>query len=132
MLHCDITSVGQLFQGSTISSAFAGSGSGAGMTPYEMGVFFTTFVMLQFWNMFNAKTFRSGGTFFGHIFSKTSFSASFYLIALVILVTQILIVNYLGNFFDVAPLSFTDWILIIAATSPVLLLPELVRALRKG
>jgi Ca2+-transporting ATPase len=132
MLHCDITSVGQLFQASTISSAFAGSGAGAGMTPYEMGVFFTTFVMLQFWNMFNAKTFRSGGTFFGHIFSKTSFSASFYLIALVILVTQILIVNYLGNFFDVAPLSFTDWIIIIAATSPVLLLPELVRALRKG
>ena len=130
MQHCNITSVGQLFHWSTISEAFSASGNGAGMTPYEMGVFFTTFVMLQFWNMFNAKTFRSGGTFFGNIFSKTSFSASFYLIASVILVTQVLIVNMLGNFFDVAPLAFTDWILIILTTSPVLLLPELVRAFR--
>ena len=103
----------------------------ADLTPYEMGIFFTTFVMLQFWNMFNAKTFRSGKTFFGTLRSKTSFSASFYLIAVVILLGQILIVNTLGNFFDVAPLSVGDWIRIILVTSPVLIIPDIIRALKK-
>jgi Ca2+-transporting ATPase len=92
-----------------------------------MGIFFSIFVMLQFWNMFNAKMFRSGKTFFGSIRSKTSFSASFYLIAGVILLGQIFIVNTLGNFFDVAPIKALDWILIFLVTSPVLLIPELWR-----
>ena len=96
-----------------------------------MGVFFTTFVMLQFWNMFNAKTYRSGKTFFGSMTSKTSFSASFYLIAAVILIGQIVIVNALGGFFDVAPLSAADWLSLILVTSPVLLVPEIVRWCRR-
>ena len=96
-----------------------------------MGVFFTTFVMLQFWNMFNAKTYRSGRTFFGSLTAKTSYSASFYLIAVVILAGQILIVNVLGDFFDVAPLAVEDWLTLIAVTSPVLLVPEVIRAFRR-
>lgn len=132
MLHCDIESVSQLFKWTTISDSLSGtmSHSSTELTPYEMGVFFSTFVMLQFWNMFNAKTFRSGKTFFGNIRSKTSFSASFYLIAVIILFGQILIVNTLGEFFDVAPLAGMDWILIISATSPVLIIPEIIRALK--
>ena len=132
MLHVNITSVHQLLQWSTIAEGISGTmgHTSTELTPYEMGVFFTTFVMLQFWNMFNAKTFRSGKTFFGTLRSKTSFSASFYLIAVVILLGQILIVNTLGNFFDVAPLSPGDWLRIFLVTSPVLLLPEIVRAFR--
>lgn len=132
MLHVNITSVHQLLQWPTIVEGISGTMGhmGTELTPYEMGVFFTAFVMLQFWNMFNAKTFLSGKTFFGTLRSKTSFSASFYLIAVVILLGQILIVNTLGNFFDVAPLSPGDWLRIFLVTSPVLLLPEIVRAFR--
>ena len=133
MLHGTITSVAQLFDWNTIVESLSGTMDNIGieLTPYEMGVFFTTFVMLQFWNMFNAKTYRSGKTFFGNLTSKTSYSASFYLIAVVILAGQVLIVNTLGDFFDVAPLSAGDWIRLIAVTSPVLLIPELVRAFKK-
>lgn len=132
MLHVNVTSVHQLLQWSTIAEGISGTmgHTSTELTPYEMGVFFTTFVMLQFWNMFNAKTFSSGKTFFGTIASKNSFSASFYLIALVILIGQILIVNFLGNFFDVASLAAGDWIRIILVTSPVLLIPELWRWMR--
>ena len=133
MLHADITSVVQIFDWSTIkSSLLCTMGNGATeLTPYEMGVFFTTFVMLQFWNMFNAKTYRSGRTFFGSLTAKTSYSVSFYLIAVVILAGQILIVNVLGDFFDVAPLAVEDWLTLIAVTSPVLLVPEVIRAFRR-
>ena len=133
MLHTNITSVQQLLHWQTIVDGVSGTLGHANteLTPYEMGIFFSAFVMLQFWNMFNAKTFRSGKTFFGSIMSKTSFSASFYLIALVILIGQILIVNTLGNFFNVAPLTAGDWLRLILVTSPVLLIPDLVRAFRK-
>ena len=133
MLHCNITSVAQLFSWSTVVEGVSGTLGhvNAELAPYEMGVFFTTFVMLQFWNMFNAKTYRSGKTFFGSMTSKTSFSASFYLIAAVILIGQIVIVNALGGFFDVAPLSAADWLSLILVTSPVLLVPEIVRWCRR-
>ena len=133
MLHANITSVAQIFDWTTIVDSLSctmGNGT-TELTPYEMGVFFTTFVMLQFWNMFNAKTYRSGKTFFGNLTSKTSYSASFYLIAVVIIAGQVLIVNTLGDFFDVAPLAAGDWLRLILVTSPVLLVPELIRAFRK-
>jgi Ca2+-transporting ATPase len=87
--------------------------------------------MLQFWNMFNAKMYRSGKSFFKSLTSKESHTTSFYLIAAVILLGQVLIVNLLGNFFDVAPLHAPDWWLLLLVTSPVLLLPELLRLFRK-
>lgn len=132
LLHSNITSVAQLFSRDVLSDAIHGSfaSSSSGLSPFEMGIFFTTFVMMQFWNMFNAKTFRSGDSFFASLFKGKGFSASFYLIALVILAGQVLIVNVLGNFFDVAPLSVADWLLIIAMTSPVLLIPEIWRLIR--
>jgi Ca2+-transporting ATPase len=129
MLHTEIKSVVQLLDWHTIVDGISGTfgHTNVGLTATEKGIFFSIFVMLQFWNMFNAKMFRSGKTFFGSIRSKTSFSASFYLIAGVILLGQILIVNTLGNFFDVAPLAPLDWLLIFLVTSPVLLIPDLWR-----
>lgn len=95
-----------------------------------MGIFFTTFVMLQFWNIFNAKNYRTENSFFLTLFSKNSFSWGFYMIVIVILGGQYMIVNHLGRFFDVAPLSSGDWLRIAAVTSFVLILPEIVRIIR--
>lgn len=129
LLHADVRSVSDLFSWTLIKDAMAGTmgASASEMTRYEMGIFFTTFVMLQFWNIFNAKNYRTDHSFFLTLFSKTSFSLSFYLIVLVILGGQYLIVNHLGRFFDVAPLTSGDWVRIFSATSFVLLLPEIKR-----
>ena len=132
MLHCNITSVSQLLTWDTISEGISGTlgHTSTELTPYEMGIFFSTFVMLQVWNLFNAKVYRSSRSVLTSLFSKTDISVSFYLILGVILVGQILIVNSLGNFFDVAPLASGDWLRIIAITSPVLIVPEIVRNLK--
>ena len=129
LLHVDVRSVSELFSWSLIKCALAGQmgASSVEMTPYEMGIFFTTFVMLQFWNIFNARNYRTENSFFLTLFSKASFSWGFYLIVLVILGGQYMIVNHLGKFFDVAPLSSGDWWRIAAVTSFVLILPEIVR-----
>jgi Ca2+-transporting ATPase len=129
LLHAEVNSVRDLFSMNLIRQALSGQMgvTMAEMTPYEMGIFFTTFVMLQFWNIFNAKNYRTGNSFFMTLFSKESFSWGFYLIVLVILGGQYLIVNHLGKFFDVAPLTSGDWGLIVACTSLVLFLPEIVR-----
>lgn len=132
LLHVDVKSVSDLFSLSLLKNVLAGDMGAASveMTPYEMGIFFTTFVMLQFWNIFNAKNYRTENSFFLTLFSKNSFSWGFYMIVIVILGGQYMIVNHLGRFFDVAPLSSGDWLRIAAVTSFVLILPEIVRIIR--
>lgn len=133
LLHTDVKSVSDLFSWGLIKGALRGEMgvTPSEMTPYEMGIFFTTFVMLQFWNIFNAKNYRTDNSFFLTLFSKTSFSWGFYLIVLVILSGQYLIVNHLGKFFDVAPLTSGDWLRIAGGTSFALILPEIVRILKR-
>ena len=133
LLHTDVKSVSDLFSWGLIKGALRGEMgvTPSEMTPYEMGIFFTTFVMLQFWNIFNAKNYRTDNSFFLTLFSKTSFSWGFYLIVLVILSGQYLIVNHLGKFFDVAPLTSGDWLRIAGGTSFSLILPEIVRILKR-
>lgn len=132
LLHADVRSVSELFSWALIKDALAGTmgATASEMTRYEMGIFFTTFVMLQFWNIFNAKNYRTDNSFFLTIFSKNSFSLSFYMIVLVILGGQYLIVNCLGRFFDVDPLHAGDWLRIALVTSLVLVLPEIKRIAR--
>ena len=89
-------------------------------------VFFTVFVMLQFWNMFNARAFATGRSAL-HLRG----CRGFLLIAAIILVGQVLIVNFGGMFFSVEPLPLTTWLIIIGATSLVLWIGELFRLLRK-
>ena len=134
MLHVNITSVAQLLNWETISEGISGTlgHTSTELTRYEMGIFFSTFVMLQVWNLFNAKVYRSKHSVLSSLFSKTDVSISFYLILAVILVGQVLIVNTLGNFFDVAPLTGGDWLRIVAVTSPVLLIPEIVRWIKNA
>lgn len=94
----------------------------SGLSPYELSLFFTTFVFLQFWNMFNARAFATG-------LSALHFKGckGFCLITLIIFLGQILIVSLGGEFFNVEPLRLTDWLIIIGATSFVLWLGELFR-----
>lgn len=102
----------------------AADGGNPTLTPYELSMFFTIFVFLQFWNMFNARAFETGR-------SALHFKDcnGFVLIALFIFVGQIVIVEIGGQFFNVTPLRFTDWAIIIGSTSFVLWIGELVRLL---
>ncbi|MDE7388037.1 MAG: cation transporting ATPase C-terminal domain-containing protein, partial [Muribaculaceae bacterium] len=80
------------------------------------------FVFLQFWNMFNARAFATGRSAL-HLKDCGEFMFT----ALLIFAGQILIVTIGGQFFSVEPLKLTDWIIIVAGTSPVLWIGELVR-----
>lgn len=97
-------------------------GANTGLTPYELSLFFTIFVFLQFWNLFNARAYATGR-------SALHFkgNAGFTFIVLAILVGQIAIVELGREFFNVVPLKFTDWAIIIGSTSLVLWVGELLR-----
>ena len=96
------------------------------VSPYELSIFFTFFVMLQFWNMFNAKAFHTNRSAFASIGK----SKSFLMIALVIIGGQILIVNFGGPMFNVTPIRFSDWLIIIGSTAIVLIYGEIHRFIK--
>ena len=102
-----------------------------GLSLYEEGLFFTLFVMLQFWNLFNAKAFMTNGSAFKGISWKNT--KWFILIALIIFFGQVLIVEFGGEMFNVAKggLCWNDWLFIVGGTSLVLWIGEIVRGVRK-
>ncbi len=102
-------------------------GVNTGLTATELTIFFTTFVFLQFWNIFNARAFETRRTAF-HFGGCSSFLT----IAALIFVGQIAIVEIGGQFFNVTGLSFVNWVIIIGVTSLVLWIGELSRATRRG
>jgi Ca2+-transporting ATPase len=120
--HADITALSQ-FNLTDFSNSFFDFSKGNGLSPYELSLFFTIFVLLQFWNMFNAKAFMTGKS----AFASLSKSAGFIGVAFVILVGQWIIVTFGGGMFNVAPLSLEDWGIIIAVTSLVLWIGEIMR-----
>lgn len=93
-----------------------------GWSPYEQSLFFTIFVMLQFWNMFNARAYATGESAL-----KISGCRGFLLIAHLVFFGQLLIVTLGGRMFNVTPLRWQDWLLIISATSVVLWFGEVAR-----
>ena len=93
---------------------------------YELSIFFTTFVMLQFWNMFNAKAFLSHGSAFKNLKESTGFLIVMFVIPL----GQYLIVQFGGEVFRTVPLSLKDWGFIIGLTSLVLWIGELLRLIK--
>ena len=101
-------------------------GVNKGLSPYELSLFFTIFVFLQFWNMFNARAFATGRSAF-HFKDCSGFTS----IALFILLGQIVIVTIGGQFFNVVPLRLTDWLIIISSTSLVLWVGEFLRLFKK-
>lgn len=101
--------------------------AGADLTRYELSMFFTVFVFLSFWNLFNAKAFASGHT----AFYQMSGSKMFFVTLLLIAGGQVLIVGLGGTMFNVTPIRLTDWGVIIAATSLVMLIPLLCTLVAK-
>ena len=90
-------------------------------------LFFSGFVLLQFWNLFNAKCMNRAGS----VFPTLGNNPSFLLIAAAILVGQVLIVQFGGSVFRTVPLSLTDWLTLLAATSVVLVVGEVARLVRR-
>ena len=93
---------------------------------YFLSYFFTVFVLLQFWNMFNAKAYATGKS----AFAGLSKSAGFEVVALIILIGQVIIVTFGGDVFRTMPLALQDWGIIIGGTSFVLWIGELIRLIR--
>ncbi len=93
---------------------------------YDLSRFFTIFVMLQFWNMFNAKAFLTGKS----AFSDIKNSIGFIIVACTIFIGQICIVEYGGEVFRTVPLSLKDWGVIIGSTSFVLWIGEIICLIR--
>ena len=98
-----------------------------GMTPERLTIFFTFFVMLQFWNLFNARVFGTTDSAFKGI----SKSYGMELIVLAILIGQFLIVQFGGAVFRTVPLDLVTWVIIIASTSLVLWVGEAIRFIRR-
>jgi len=119
MQHSEIASMTDLF-----SFSFCEYN---GLSTYELSLFFTLFVMLQFWNMFNAKAFMTGKSAFHNLGSCKGFM----MIAAVIFIGQILIVELGGAMFNVTHLALKDWLIITALTLPVLIIGEIRRMVKK-
>ncbi|WP_276868722.1 calcium-translocating P-type ATPase, PMCA-type [Bacteroides heparinolyticus] len=98
-----------------------------GMTPRRLTIFFTFFVMLQFWNLFNARVFGTSDSAFKGITKSYGME----LIILAILGGQILIVQFGGAVFRTVPLDLSTWMAIVSSTSLVLWMGELVRLVQR-
>lgn len=114
--RCDLTSVSGI--------PFIMLGDEGDLSPYELTVIFTVFVMLQFWNLFNSRAMETHRSAF-HLAGCGEFLG----VAAVILIGQIVIVTWGGAFFNTVPLSLNDWVIIVIATSPVLIIGEVLRQL---
>lgn len=98
-----------------------------GVDVHELTMFFTTFVMIQFWNLFNAKALMSHHTAFRHFLKDRGMI----LVLVLVLVGQWIIVTFGGEMFRTTPLSLHEWLLIIDSTSVVLWAGELWRTFKR-
>lgn len=139
--HSDIHTFADLFTLDELKEYFVGffdsHKTKVHISHYESGVFFSVFVLFQFWNLINIRYFDTNRSLFSDIADIISkkrrfedcFSNGFILVLGIILLGQILIVNLAGEFFEVSSLSLIDWGLILLLTSPVLLLPSIVKTI---
>ncbi len=101
---------------------------GSAPTIYQLSMFFTIFVMMQFWNLFNAKGYGARGS----VFADMGRSYIFVLVLLAILIGQIIIVSIGGEVFRTVPLTLEDWLRIIGATSVIMIVGEIWRAVSRS
>lgn len=102
-------------------------GAGSIIDVHELTMFFTTFVMLQFWNLFNAKCLGSTHSAFHNL----RHDGGLLLVLLLIFIGQWLIVTFGGRMFRTQPLSAEEWLIITGATSVVLIAGELWRGIKR-
>ncbi|MEJ8762849.1 calcium-translocating P-type ATPase, PMCA-type [Phocaeicola sp. HCN-40430] len=98
-----------------------------GMDTHHLTIFFTIFIMLQFWNLFNASVFGTNHS----IFRDASHALGMLSVAGIILIGQIIIVTFGGKVFRTEPLPAIEWLYIIGATSAVLWIGELWRGIKR-
>jgi Ca2+-transporting ATPase len=140
--HKNISSVSDLLSVDSLKVFFSGFFDPGhikpSLDPKELGIFFSLFVMLQFWNLFNVKYFHTDRSLIMDVVDiirkrrsdKILYSRGFIWISLVILLGQILIVTFAGPVFNVYHLTIADWGWLLLITSPVLLVADVVRTLR--
>lgn len=126
-MRSNILLVGFTFVGLLLGMLYYYTDSEGNISRYNLSMFFSFFVMLQFWNMFNAKAFLTGKSAFVDLRK----SVGFIIVASVIFIGQILIVELGGEVFRTVPLKLTDWAMIIGSTSFVLWFGEVVRLIKK-
>lgn len=133
--HGDYSSVSDMLRNFDIAHLTDFSKATHVRNPHELGIFFTFFVLLQFWNIFNARYYRTGRSLFQDLWEMIChpdtigkhYSSGFVTIIFVILFGQILITSVFGDFFGVAALSLKDWLLLVAFTCPVLVVGDVYR-----
>lgn len=103
------------------------TGLSDGMNPHQMTIFFTLFVMFQFWNLLNARAFGTNDSALKGIHK----CGGLLLVLALILVGQIVIVQWGGKMFRTEPLTFLNWVHIMAATSLIFWGGEAVRLARR-
>ena len=106
---------------------FAWTFSQGGLTIRQLTLFFSTFVFLQFWNMFNAKGFETHHS----VFTCLKGSREFFLILAAIGIGHVLIVEFGGPVFRTVPLTWGEWAEVIGFTSLLAIGGELIRAVRR-
>ena len=122
-----IFGVGILFACVLMGMLIAFEHAPGGLTVHRLTIFFTFFVMLQFWNLFNARVFGTNDSAFKNI-TKTY---GMEVVVLAILLGQFLIVQFGGEVFRTEPLGWQEWVWIILTTSLVLWVGELVRWIKR-
>ena len=98
-----------------------------GIDAHELTVFFTIFVMMQWWNLFNAKALGSCHSAFRRLWA----CRGFLLVLALVLAGQWCIVTFGGEMFRTVALSWKWWLAIVAGTSPVLIFGELYRMIQR-
>ena len=98
---------------------------------HELTIIFTFFVMLQFWNLFNAKLLNARHSALADIVKHRRNNLGFLLVLLMIFIGQILIVNFGGEMFRTSPLSVKEWCIITLTTSLVMLVGEAGRLVKR-
>ncbi len=126
-MWANILGVGVCFLALLLGMLMAFGEMQGGITVRRLTIFFTTFVMLQFWNLFNARAF--GGT--ESALTHLSKSYGLEIVAVVILVGQFLIVQFGGEVFRTEPLDWKMWVLIVGGTSIVLWIGEINRLVKR-
>ena len=118
----NIFGVGTLFLVVLMAMIYYFTNADGGMTVQRLTIFFTFFVMLQFWNLFNARVFGTTDS----AFKGLTKSYGMELIVLAILGGQFLIVQFGGAVFRTEPLDWQTWLIIIGSSSLVLWIGELI------
>ena len=103
-------------------------GDKGAVTPYELTLLFTIFVMTHFWYMFNARAYKTGGSGL-----NLKGCDGFITIAIIVLVGQILIVQlpFLNSFFNVVPLKMIDWAIVIGLSALVMIVREIYALIKR-